>query len=120
LADKEPQLHADKDKWVNNMYQIWEDSLELVPDLPEYDLDLNDLVDRFYKSLDQYCMEKKCGIQELPLRICKLDSCEKVFLGRLKKQEFCCKRHGEIWHGKMAYRKKSEKKILEKKKKERG
>ena len=70
-------------------------------------LPFNSLVDRFYLGIHEYCYKKKYGFNDLPLRKCKLNTCRKPFFGRLRNQKFCCKRHGEIWHGKEAYKKKS-------------
>lgn len=89
---------------VKNLLNQWQDSKSQPSGVTE-DLDLNYLVFRFYEAVSEYCKEKKCGILELPLRNCKEEKCGKPFFGRLRKQEFCCKRHGEIYHGKKAHRK---------------
>jgi hypothetical protein len=65
------------------------------------ELRLNDLVIRFYEAVKQYYHDKQYFLKDLPLRICK--QCGQPFLGRIRKQEFCTKRHGDLFHQKQKY-----------------
>lgn len=62
------------------------------------------LFDAYFYTLIQYAEKKEVSIIDIPFRICV--ECKKIFFGRRKDQQFCSKKHGQLWRAREAYRQK--------------